>query len=89
MSSSYVSSHIICCDLHSCRGFPVHQYEHNRPGLIIAYWGLAVLLGKVQVSQTDLASDGSVFGSVLNHITPGRWANGEGGRVTSCNPSCL
>ena len=31
----------------------------------------------VQVSQTDYKEDGTVFGSVLNHVTDGRWAAGE------------
>ena len=29
-----------------------------------------------QVSQTDYREDGTVFGSVLNHVTDGRWATG-------------
>jgi len=28
------------------------------------------------VSQTDYKEDGTVFGSVLNHVTDGRWATG-------------
>ena len=34
------------------------------------------LLACAQVSQTDYKEDGSVFGSVLNHVTDGRWATG-------------
>ena len=30
----------------------------------------------LQVSQTDYREDGEVFGSVLNHVTDGRWATG-------------
>ena len=30
-----------------------------------------------QVSQTDYREDGTVFGSVLNHVTDGRWATGK------------
>jgi len=29
-----------------------------------------------QVSQTDYKDDGTVFGSLLNHVTDGRWATG-------------
>ncbi|KAK9813026.1 hypothetical protein WJX72_007708 [[Myrmecia] bisecta] len=56
------------------RGFPVEQYREDRVGLVIAYWGLALALGRVQVSQTDYHADGTVFGSILNHVTEGRWA---------------
>ena len=62
----------------SCtRGFPVEHYKDNRPGLVVAFWGLALILGRVQISQTDLKSDGTVFGSILNHVTVGRHADGE------------
>lgn len=59
------------------RGFPVERYASNRPGLVVAYWGLALVLGRVQISQTDKKSDGTVFGSILNHVTVGRFARGE------------
>jgi hypothetical protein len=32
----------------------------------------------VQISQTDWNSKGEVFGSIFNHVTPGRFADGEG-----------
>lgn len=60
-----------------CRGFPVQHYATNRPGLVVAFWGLALVLGRVLISQTDKKSDGTVFGSIFNHITIGRHANGE------------
>lgn len=60
-----------------CRGFPVEHYATNRPGLVVAFWGLALVLGRVLISQTDKKSDGTVFGSIFNHITVGRHANGE------------
>jgi hypothetical protein len=59
-----------------CRGFPVEHYADNRPGLVVAFWGLALVLGRVLISQTDKKSDGTVFGSILNHVTVGRFANG-------------
>jgi hypothetical protein len=49
----------------------------NRPGLVVAFWGLALVLGRVQVSQTDKKSDGTIFGSILNHVTVGRFTDGE------------
>jgi hypothetical protein len=62
----------------SCpRGFPVEHYKDNRPALVVAFWGLALILGRVQISQTDKKSDGTVFGSILNHVTVGRFADGE------------
>jgi hypothetical protein len=36
-----------------------------------------MILGRVQISQTDLKSDGTVFCSIPNHVTVGRRANGE------------
>jgi hypothetical protein len=44
--------------------------------LVVAFWGLALILGRVQISQTDRQSDGTVFGSILNHVTVGRFADG-------------
>jgi hypothetical protein len=67
----------------SCRGFPVQHYATNRPGQVVAFWGLALVLGRVQINQTDKKSDGTVFGSILNHVTVGRFADGED-RVVDC-----
>lgn len=57
----------------------MQHYASNRPGLVVAFWGLALVLGRVQISQTDKKSDGTVFGSIFNHVTVGRHANGEFG----------
>ncbi len=54
----------------------MEQYRDDRVGLVLAYWGIALTLGRPQVSQTDYHADGTVFGSILNHITEGRWAKG-------------
>jgi hypothetical protein len=55
----------------------VKHYATNRPGLVVSFWGLALVLGRVQISQTDQRGDGSVFGSILNHVTVGRHTDGE------------
>ncbi|KAK9863979.1 hypothetical protein WJX84_007599 [Apatococcus fuscideae] len=57
---------------HLIRGFPVDIYRGDRLGLVLAFWGVALVLGRVQVSQTDYTEDGTTFGSVLNHVTVGR-----------------
>lgn len=54
------------------RGFPVDIYKGDRIGLVLAFWAIALVLGRVQVSQTDYTEDGTTFGSVLNHVTVGR-----------------
>ena len=61
----------------SCRGFPVQQFIEDRLGLVLAFWGVGLHLGRPLISQTDYKDDGSIFGSVLNHVTDGRWTNGE------------
>ncbi len=66
-------THIALC----CRGFPVQQYHEDRLGLVLAFWGLGLHLGRPLISQTDYLEDGTIFGSVLNHVTDGRWTNGE------------
>lgn len=58
------------------RGFPVHHYTEDRLGLVLAFWGVGLHLGRPLVSQTDYQADGTIFGSVLNHVTDGRWATG-------------
>ncbi|KAL3155553.1 hypothetical protein ABBQ38_011107 [Trebouxia sp. C0009 RCD-2024] len=56
------------------RGFPIQQYAEDRLGLVLAFWGMGLHLGRPLVSQTDYQVDGTIFGSVLNHVTDGRWA---------------
>jgi hypothetical protein len=57
-----------------CRGFPIEAYKEDRPGLVLAYWGVALMLGRPLVSQTDFdyVKHSGVYGSLLNHITVGR-----------------
>lgn len=54
------------------------DYKSDRVGLVLAYWGVALHLGRPLVSQTDHDYEGSVsggtYGSILNHITVGRHA---------------
>ncbi len=61
-----------------CRGFPVDEYKNDRVGLVLAYWAIALHLGRPLVSQTDHEfegfTDNGVYGSILNHITVGRHA---------------
>eukprot|EP00891_Asterochloris_glomerata_P005068 jgi/Astpho2/5068/Aster-x0233 len=57
------------------RGFPVEQFRGDRLGQVLAFWSFALHLGRPLVSQTDYKEDGTVYGSVLNHVTKGRWAN--------------
>ncbi len=54
----------------------MQKYEGDRIGLVLAFWAVALALGRVQVSQTDYTEDGTTFGSVLNHVTVGRKTNG-------------
>ena len=76
-SSGHLTAALLLSHQPSCpRGFPVEHYKDNRPGLVVAFWGLALILGRVQISQTDRQSDGTVFGSILNHVTVGRFADG-------------
>ncbi|EIE24910.1 Clavaminate synthase-like protein [Coccomyxa subellipsoidea C-169] len=64
------------------KGFPVDQYKGDRVGLVLAYWGVALHLGRPLVSQTDHdyegSANGGTYGSVLNHITVGRHARPAG-----------
>ena len=46
----------------ACRGFPVEQYRNDRLGLVLAFYGLGLVLGRPQVSQTDYTEDGQTFG---------------------------
>ena len=69
------------------RGFPVDIYRGDRIGLVLAFWAVALALGRVQVSQTDYTEDGTTFGSVLNHVTVGRKTHGEAS--APCQTQCL
>ena len=59
------------------RGFPVDDYKSDRVGLVLAYWGVALNLGRPLVSQTDhdyegfldLVSERLVGGDLLMDIT--------------------
>ena len=59
------------------RGFPVAHWKGDRLGLVLAFWGVGLTLGRPQVSQTDYSEDGSLWGSVLNHVTVGRFVAGK------------
>ncbi|DBB18065.1 hypothetical protein WJX82_011687 [Trebouxia sp. C0006] len=62
---------------HLVRGFPVEQYKQDRLGLVLAFWALGLHLGRPLISQTDYKADGTVFGSVLNHVTDGRFVKAK------------
>ena len=49
-----------------CRGFPVDKFKGDRLGLVIAFWGLGIVLGRPLVSQTDYTEDGETFGESQN-----------------------
>lgn len=55
----------------------MEQYREDRLGLVLAFWGVGIHLGRPLVSQTDYKEDGSLFGSVLNHVSEGRWTAGR------------
>ena len=61
----------------TCRAFPVQQYSEDRLGLVLAFWGLGLHLGRPLISQTDYKPDGTIFGSLLNHVTEGRFSKGD------------
>ena len=48
------------------------HFEGDRFGLVLAFWGLALILGTPQTSQTDYNEKKETFASLLNHITIGR-----------------
>ena len=54
----------------------MQEYREDRLGLVLAYWALALALGRPLVSQTDFdyAKGEGTYGSLLNHITSGRYA---------------
>ncbi len=51
-----------------CRGFPVDHYKGDRFGLIVAYWGLALTLGRPLVSQTDYNEKLETFGEPIRSL---------------------
>ena len=55
----------------------MEQYKEDRLGLVLAFWGVGIHLGRPLISQTDYKEDGTLFGSVLNHVTEGRWTTGQ------------
>ncbi|KAK9812337.1 hypothetical protein WJX73_003313 [Symbiochloris irregularis] len=57
---------------HLIRGFPVESFKNDRLGLVLAFWGLGIVLGRPLVSQTDYNEKGETFGSLLNHVSVGR-----------------
>lgn len=77
---------------HAARNFPSEHYKNNRVGLVVAFYGLGLVTGRIQISQTDRRADGSIYGSLFNHITVGRWANGEPTRplrfAVPCSSAC-
>lgn len=58
----------------------MEEYREDRLGLVLAYWALALALGRPLVSQTDFdyARGEGIYGSLLNHITSGRYAKRGG-----------
>ena len=44
------------------RGFPVEKFKGDRLGLVLAFWGLGIVLGRPLVSQTDYTKDLQTFG---------------------------
>ena len=40
----------------------MEAFEQDRLGLVLAFWGLGLVLGRPQVSQTDDTEDGQTFG---------------------------
>ena len=38
-------------------------YKDDRLGLVLAFWGLGIVLGRPQVSQTDYTDAGETFGA--------------------------
>lgn len=41
----------------------MEAFEEDRLGLVLAFWGLGLVLGRPQVSQTDYTEDGETFGA--------------------------
>ena len=45
----------------------MEQFEGDRLGLILAFWGLGLALGRPLISQTDYTEDGQTFGMPVQH----------------------
>ena len=63
----------------------MEQYKEDRLGLVLAFWGVGIHLGRPLVSQTDYKEDGTLFGSVLNHVSEGRWTAGQLLSILHCS----
>lgn len=48
----------------------MQHYHGDHFGLIVAYWGLALILVEPQISQTDYNEKHETFGEVLDTRTP-------------------
>ena len=72
-----------------CTGFPVQQYQDDRLGLVLAFWGVGLHLGRPLISQIDYKAHGKIVGSVLNHVTVGRWASGQGSLSNAIIYTCM
>ena len=46
----------------------MEHYVGDRFGLVVAWWGLALILGTPQISQTDYNEKLETFGEVLDRI---------------------
>ncbi|KAK9813596.1 hypothetical protein WJX73_009365 [Symbiochloris irregularis] len=57
---------------HLVKGFPVQAFKGDRLGLVLAFWGVGLVLGRPLVSQNDYNNEHETFGSYLNHVTVGR-----------------
>ena len=47
------------------RGFPVDKFKGDRLGLVLAFWGIGIVLGRPLISQTDYTTDDKTFGMLL------------------------
>ena len=52
------------------------KFKGDRLGLILAFWGLGVVLGRPLVSQNDNTEDGQVFGECVDLSTADANDNG-------------
>ena len=53
----------------------MNHYKSDRLGLVLGYWGFALVVGRPLVSQTDFVNESrdTTFGSLFVHITDGRY----------------
>jgi hypothetical protein len=55
--------------VHALGGFPVQKYKEDRWGLIAAYWGFGLQIGRALITQNDYNKEkGVIEGSILNHV---------------------